>query len=121
MTLHTLALANMAIYRQTRCTKRRRMLQIDLPSVTMSNLGTVARHGFLEMLLVMIDTFKKSNEVKVQVNGPKVTSLQIKSTTLALEYFVTLKSNQMLLKYRNAYLLLRDWTNLLISRSVKLL
>jgi len=32
----------------------------------------------------------KSKEVNVQVNGEKVTSLQVKST-LALEYFVTLK------------------------------
>jgi len=54
----------------------------------------------------------KSNEVKVQANGQKVTSLQAKSTTLALEYFVTLKSNQMLL---NALLLLRYWTSLPLS------
>jgi len=32
----------------------------------------------------------KSNKVKVQENGTKVTSLQVKST-LALKYFVTLK------------------------------
>jgi len=37
----------------------------------------------------------------ILVNGKKFTSLQVKST-LALEYFITLKSNLMLLKYCNA-------------------
>jgi len=46
----------------------------------------------LGKILVTIDIFLKSNEVKVQVTRENVTSLQVKST-LALEYFVTLKSN----------------------------
>jgi len=66
------------------------IVQIDILSITISNLWTVAWHFFFEAITCNSQIILKSNKVKVQVNGEKVTLLQVKST-LALEYFVTSK------------------------------
>jgi len=66
------------------------MVQVDILSIMISNLGTAAWNFFFEKITCNNLHILKSNNVKVQVNGKKVASLQVKST-LALEYFITLK------------------------------
>jgi len=66
------------------------MVQVDILSIRISNLRTVAWNFFVRKVTCNDRHVLKSNEVKVQVNGEKVTSLQVKST-VALEYFITLR------------------------------
>jgi len=65
-------------------------VQINILSITISNLGTVTWHFFFKKITCNDRHILRSNEVKVQVNDRKVASLQVKST-LELEYFVTFK------------------------------
>jgi len=80
--------------RKTVCTKRRERWckSTYCPSQYQISVLQHSSKSYLQW-----STHFKSNEVKVQVNGKM---LQVHST-FALEYFVTLKSNQMLLKYCN--------------------